>query len=125
VHRHTRADHSRQLTATAATQTSISTLWSPSFDNVGVKGYDVFLNDNKIGLTPLTGYTFSGLACGTNYTLGIEAYDAAGNHSPRASGPRPKTSAHLGGCPVRTDLGASRRETSKRKRASHSIDAKC
>jgi len=73
------------LTATAATQTSISTLWSPSFDNVGVNGYDVFLNDNKVGSTPLTGYTFSGLACGTNYTLGIEAYDAAGNHSARAS----------------------------------------
>ncbi|MEP6893053.1 MAG: fibronectin type III domain-containing protein [Gaiellaceae bacterium] len=73
------------LTATAASQTSISALWSPSFDNVGVNGYDVFLNDKKIGSTPLTGYTFSGLACGTNYTLGIAAYDAAGNHSPRAS----------------------------------------
>ncbi len=73
------------LTVTAATQTSISARWSPSFDNVGVTGYEVFLNDSKIGSTPLTSYTFSGLACGTNYTLGIEGYDAAGNHSPQAS----------------------------------------
>ena len=28
-------------------------------------------------------YTFSGLSCGTSYALGIEAYDAAGNRSPR------------------------------------------
>ena len=27
-------------------------------------------------------FAFSGLACGTSYALGVEAYDAAGNVSP-------------------------------------------
>ena len=30
---------------------------------------------------PATAYTFTGLTCGTNYTLAVDAYDAAGNHS--------------------------------------------
>ena len=72
------------LAATAGS-TSISTLWSPSFDNVGVTGYDVFLNGSKIGSTPLTNYTFGGLTCGTSYTVGVDAYDAAGNASTKAT----------------------------------------
>jgi chitodextrinase len=70
---------------TTATQTSLAMMWNPSIDNVGVAGYDVYNNGAKIGSVAGTSYTFSGLSCGTNYTLGVEAYDAAGNHSPRAS----------------------------------------
>ena len=35
--------------------------------------------------TTSTSYTYSGLACGTSYTLAVDAYDAAGNVSTRAS----------------------------------------
>ncbi len=65
------------LLVTAASSTTISTLWSPSFDNVGVTGYDVFLSGSKIASISLTSYTFGGLTCGTSYTLGVEAHDAA------------------------------------------------
>ncbi len=73
------------LLVTAASSTSISILWNPSFDNVGVSGYDVFANGSKIASTPLTNYTFANLTCGTSYSLGIDAYDGAGNTSARTT----------------------------------------
>jgi chitodextrinase len=72
------------LAATAGS-TSVSALWSPSFDNFGVSGYDVFLNGSKVGSTLLTNYTFGGLTCGTSYTVGVDAYDAGGNVSAKAT----------------------------------------
>jgi chitodextrinase len=72
-------------TQAASTPTSISLLWSASLDNVGVAGYDLFLNGNKVGTTSATSYTFANLNCGTSYTLAVDAYDAAGNRSPRIS----------------------------------------
>ena len=73
------------LTATATTLTSISLSWSASSDNVGVSGYDVFVNGGKIASTSAATYVFGALTCGTTYTLGVEAYDAARNHSTRAT----------------------------------------
>jgi chitodextrinase len=73
------------LTVGAATQTSISLLWTPSTDNVGVVGYDVFRDDSRLGTTPVTAYTYTGLTCGRAYTLAVDAFDAAGNTSDRAS----------------------------------------
>lgn len=66
---------------TASTTTSISLFWSPSTDNVGVAGYDVFVNGVKAGTSVTTSFTAGGLKCGTVYYLGVDAYDAAGNHS--------------------------------------------
>jgi acid phosphatase type 7 len=70
---------------TIATQNSIAIVWGQSVDNVGVAGYDVFSNGTKVASVAATSYTFGSLTCGTNYTLGVEAYDAAGNHSTRAT----------------------------------------
>ncbi len=53
--------------------------------NVGVSGYNLFLNGGKVGSTSATSFTFQGLVCGTSYTLGVEAADAAGNVSVRAT----------------------------------------
>ena len=40
------------------------------------------LRDGKrLALTAETSYTFTGLSCGTTYTLGVEAVDSAGNRS--------------------------------------------
>src|SRR6185436_16465808 len=47
--------------------------------------------------TTSTSFTFSGLTCGTTYTLGVEAFDAAGNRSTR-----PKLSAATAACPDTT-----------------------
>jgi hypothetical protein len=60
--------------------------WTASVDNVGVAGYDMFANGVKIGAsTTSTSNTLAGLTCGTSYTLGVEAFDGAGNRSTRAT----------------------------------------
>jgi hypothetical protein len=50
-----------------------------------VAGYTVYLGGNRLGSTASTSYSATGLACGSSYDLAVEAYDAAGNLSPRAS----------------------------------------
>ena len=73
------------LTISGATQTQIELGWNPSSDNVRTTGYHYFLNDNVAGSGTNTRYTYTGLACGTSYTLSVDAYDAAGNRSGRSS----------------------------------------
>ena len=67
--------------------------WSASSDNVGVAGYRAYLNGALRGSTSGLSYAFTGLTCGTTYTVALEAYDAAGNASDRtqASGPATTT----------------------------------
>ena len=66
------------------TATSISITWTASTDNVGIAGYSLYLAGSQVGTATSTAYTFTGLSCGANYTLGVDAYDAAGNHSAQA-----------------------------------------
>jgi chitodextrinase len=66
---------------TGSTTTTITLAWDAATDNVGVAGYSLFLNDVKTGSTTATSYTFTGLTCGTTYSVGLVAYDAAGNSS--------------------------------------------
>jgi chitodextrinase len=75
------------LSISGQSQTSVTLTWNASTDNVGVTGYNAYRNTTLAGTTP-TGtrtYSFNGLACGTSYTLGVEALDAAGNKSARAT----------------------------------------
>ncbi|MFF5228843.1 fibronectin type III domain-containing protein [Dactylosporangium sp. NPDC000521] len=72
------------LTASAA-GTSVSLSWSPSTDNVGVTGYEVFQGSTLVGTPAGTSFTDTGLAPSTVYTYTVKARDAAGNRSP-ASG---------------------------------------
>lgn len=66
------------------TRTTVSLVWRASTDDVGVAGYSLYRNGRRVAqITALT-YTYRGLACGTRYTLALEAYDAAGNASNRA-----------------------------------------
>jgi chitodextrinase len=60
---------------------SISTSWTASSDDVGVAGYAVSLNGRQVSTTTATSFTFASLACGTTYTAGVQAFDAAGNLS--------------------------------------------
>jgi hypothetical protein len=41
----------------------------------------VLLNGSRVTSVSQTSYRFSGLSCGTSYTLGVAAFDAAGNRS--------------------------------------------
>ena len=73
----------------AVTESSFRMSWSAATDDVGVTGYAVYLDGAKVGTTTGTSYTYTGLTCGTAYTVGLEAFDAAGNTSDlaQATGP--------------------------------------
>ena len=73
------------LRTTAVTDTSIGIGWAASSDDVGVTGYGVYLNGTKVSTTQAVSANVSGLACGTSYTLAVDAFDAAGNHSAATS----------------------------------------
>ena len=77
-----------------STSTSLVLQWQPAADNVGVHHYDVFLGtsaaasaEQKVGETTALSYTYGGLACGTDYSLAVQAVDAAGNKSALAEAP--------------------------------------
>ena len=77
-----------------STSTSLVLQWQPAADNVGVHHYDVFLGttaaasaEQKVGETTARSYTYGGLACGTDYSLAVQAVDAAGNKSALAEAP--------------------------------------
>jgi acid phosphatase len=69
------------LSVSDETGSSLTLTWSASSDDVGVAGYTASENGVKQGTTAATSFRFSSLACGTTYTLGVDAFDAAGNHS--------------------------------------------
>jgi chitodextrinase len=69
------------LGQTGATATSVSVSWSASTDNVGVTGYDLFVNGVSAGTSATTSATLTGQPCGTTRTVGVDAHDAAGNRS--------------------------------------------
>jgi chitodextrinase len=72
------------LDETGTTSTSIGLTWSPSNDDVGVTGYDVYEDGALMSTTTSTSASLSGLTCGTTYDLAVDAFDAAGNKSPQS-----------------------------------------
>lgn len=67
-------------------QTSAWISWNPSTDNVGVAGYEVKNGDTVLAdVTEGTGVELKDLMRGTEYTISVTAYDAAGNRSEPAS----------------------------------------
>ena len=73
------------LKVTSPTPSSLPLTWTPSTDNVAVAGYDIYVNGISAGTSTASAYTFTGLKCGTAYTLGVDAFDAAGNLSTRTN----------------------------------------
>jgi endonuclease I/chitodextrinase len=69
------------LAATGTTTSTVSLSWLASTDNVGVTGYNVYMNGVlKTSVTGLT-TTITGLAASTAYSFYVIAKDAAGNLS--------------------------------------------
>ena len=66
-------------------QTGLAVEWSESADNVGVAGYGIYRNGVPIAVTQQHTAWVVGLVCGAGYSISVDAYDAAGNHSPRAT----------------------------------------
>ncbi|MEO5996752.1 MAG: fibronectin type III domain-containing protein [Chitinophagaceae bacterium] len=69
------------LHVVSATTGSITLDWDNSIDNVGVAGYDVFINGAKTYATTNSDFVVGGLSSNTTYTFMIQAHDAANNYS--------------------------------------------
>jgi len=74
------------LAAANTTETSTDLSWTASTDNVGVTGYDIYVDGVLDGSATGTAYTVSGLSVVTTYALTVSAKDAAGNTSAQGSG---------------------------------------
>lgn len=68
------------------TETTAKVAWAEASDNVGVVGYNVYVNDTKVNaeLVTATEYDLTGLTPATEYNVEIEAVDAAGNVSEKS-----------------------------------------
>lgn len=73
------------LVTSDATETSLTLAWSASSDDVGVAGYDVYRDGATVAETSGTSTSLTDLPCGTSFDLEVDAYDAAGNRSPKAA----------------------------------------
>jgi hypothetical protein len=85
------------LHSTGVTAGSVSLAWNASTDNVGVTGYDVFVNGAAGPSVTGTSTTVGGLAASTTYAFTVKAHDAAGNASGASAAVSVKTSAGGGG----------------------------
>ena len=73
------------LQASGVTQASATLSWTASTDDAGVTGYHAYLDGVAKSTTTATSFGFTGLGCGTTHVLGVDAFDAAGNHSQQAT----------------------------------------
>jgi hypothetical protein len=69
------------LTATAVSSSQINLSWSPSSDNTGVTGYDLYRNGGFLKSVTGTSASDTGLTASTVYAYFVKARDAAGNVS--------------------------------------------
>jgi chitodextrinase len=73
------------LAVSNITGTTVTFSWLASTDAVGVKGYDVYVGSARAATTTSLGMALGSLTCGTSVVLGVEAFDASGNRSQRAT----------------------------------------
>ena len=90
------------LSAQAVSSSQINLTWSPSTDNVGVTGYNIFRAGTQIGTTATTSFSSTGLGASTAYSYTVAAYDAAGNESAKSAAVGDTTSGTAGIPPMGT-----------------------
>jgi chitodextrinase len=76
------------LVATAASASQVNLAWNAATDDVAVAGYTVYRNGLAIATTSgpsATGYSDTTVSPSTTYTYAVDAFDAAGNHSPQSA----------------------------------------
>lgn len=73
------------LSASNPTSNSVSLSWTAATDNIGIAGYDIYVNGTFYSTVSGTSTTVSGLNPSTTYTFYIIAKDAAGNPSPQSN----------------------------------------
>ena len=69
------------LTSVNAAETSISIKWNASSDNVGIKSYEIYRDNVKLGTATGTTYVSTGLAPNTMYRYWVKALDTSDNES--------------------------------------------
>ena len=69
------------LTITGTTGTSIALSWTASTDNIGVTGYNIYVNGVKAYTTTATTFTIDALQYPQSYDLTVKAFDGSGNLS--------------------------------------------
>ena len=84
------------LDAYNPTTSTIDLAWGASTDNVGVDGYNVYMDGGLLGSVAGTSAQVTGLAENTTYSFYVTAYDAAGNES-SASNTDSETTLSSGG----------------------------
>ena len=69
------------------TETTAKVAWAEASDNVGVVGYNVYVNGTQVNdtLVATTEYVLTGLTEGTEYTVEVEAVDTNNNVSAKAA----------------------------------------
>jgi chitodextrinase len=87
------------LVASNITDTTVDLTWNASSDNVGVTGYEVFVDGGSIGTVVGTAATVTGLTANTSYAFNVSAFDAAGNNSAQSNTANATTTGGGGGGP--------------------------
>ena len=74
------------VAVTGVTTTTAKVTWSETTDNIGVVGYNVYLNEAKVNETLITTteYDLTALTEETNYSVRVTAVDAAENESEKS-----------------------------------------
>ena len=93
------------VTASDVTQTGAKITWTASADNVGVAGYNVYVDETKVNTDKLVEgleLELTGLAPETEYTVTVSAVDAAGNESGRSAAFTFTTLKNEAACPGKT-----------------------
>ena len=73
------------LASSNITSSGFIITWTASTDNVGVTGYNLYLNATYQGFYSSNTATVPGLSAGTTYSVTVSAKDAAGNFSAQSS----------------------------------------
>ena len=73
------------LQSSGLSPTGVTISWTPSTDNVGVAGYDIFRNGQQIATTAALAFSDTNLTSSSAYTYTVAAFDAAGNVSAMAA----------------------------------------
>jgi endonuclease I/chitodextrinase len=73
------------LATSNPTSNSISLSWTAGTDNIGVSGYDIYVNGVFYTTVSGTTTTVSGLNPSSNYTFYVITKDAAGNSAPQSN----------------------------------------
>jgi DNA-binding beta-propeller fold protein YncE len=86
------------LGATFVGPAQVNLSWTPSTDDVGVAGYTIRRNGAVIASTgtEAASYSDNGLSPATTYSYTVDAYDAAGNHSPQSTAASATTLSAVG-----------------------------